>query len=138
MGTEQGFLVGDLLVQLDEPCFVDLVFFCTGATPQTECLRGRPFPLTEGRLRVDSSFQVEGLPNALAIGDCCAMEQMFWHAPKHALVAAHNIGALCRKKVLKRYRPHTVPPLGLRLSAQGPLVCSHDEAVTDPLEHALR
>jgi len=134
---KQGILVGDLLV--DDLCSADLVFFCTGATPQTECLRARSFPLTaEGRLRVDAFFQVEGLTNALAIGDCCAMEQMFWHAPKHALVAAHNIGALCRGKHLKRYRPHAVPPLGLRLSAEGPLVCSHNEAETDPLEHALR
>lgn len=142
-GMARGFLAGDLQVQEEgkEVCSAELVFFCTGAASQASSLRA--FPLTSaGRVRVGPSFQVEGRPNAFAIGDCCDMEQMFWHAPKHALVAAHNIGVLCRAKAspppLRRYRPDAAPPLGLRLSAHGPLVCSHDEAATDPLEHALR
>lgn len=106
------------------------------------------------------TFQVEGFNDIFAIGDCSAAEKMFWHASKHALIAAHNIALLSRALPqsctplvhsrssfplppprflqLKRYRAGEVPPLGLHLSANGPLVCSHDERTDDPLAHALR
>lgn len=79
----------------------DLIFLCTGIATNNKSFTTHLSDAldSEGRLRVNEHFQVEGSENLFALGDCCNMEaKMAYYAEKHAVVVAHNIQILERNR----------------------------------------
>ncbi len=87
----------------------DLVFFCTGITPNTTFLSSfLAGQLQRGYVPVDTFLQVPGHPRVFAAGDCVAIreEKLAQTAEEHARIVTNNILAMEQGRALLTYTPH--------------------------------
>lgn len=122
--SEAYYLSGNQQVKTDKgrTFSADLVFFCVGTKINNRSFQQNFTHLLddEGRIKVNRSFQVEGLNTIFAIGDCCNMEnKMAFYAGQHGEHVAKNIQLISQNQRPVDYVPNTQPVMLMTLGRTG-------------------
>lgn len=88
----------------------DFLLWCTGATGPAWLRDSGPATTEQGLVRVDEHLRSVSHPELFAAGDCAWLDphdlpRSGVHAVRQGPVLAHNLGADCRNKPLRPYRP---------------------------------